>query len=68
MMINTNRPSDIRMAFGNPVKCEVPIGQCRLIKKIRDVGTKLEECQVEYLDDEEHSYDLLIKKYTDGKD
>jgi len=61
-----NRPNDIVMAFGNPIKCLVPTGQCKLIKKIRDVSTVLEEWSVEYVDDEDHFYDLLIKKNSNG--
>ena len=63
-----NRPNDIVMAFGNPIKCLVPTGQCKLIKKIRDVGNILEEWSVEYLDDEGRFYTALIKKNTDGTD
>jgi len=63
-----NKPGDIRMIFGNPVKCEGPSGQCKLIKKVRNVAVKLEEWSVEYLDDEGRFYTALIKKNTDGTD
>jgi len=63
-----NKPDDIVMVFGNPVKCETPVGQCRLIKKRRDIRTILEEWNVEFLDNEGHFYDALIKKNCDGKE
>ena len=61
-----NKPGDIIMAFGNPITLEVPIGQVRLIKKLTETE-KLEQWSVEYLDDEGHFYNTLIKK-TNGED
>ncbi len=55
------KPGDIIQAFGNPIKLEYPLGQVRLLKKISDHGI-LEEWQVEYLDQEETVYNILIKK------
>ena len=60
-------PGDIVQTFGNPVKCETPIGQARLIKKIGDVSKILENWQVEYLDDEGHYYNCLIKIPENGE-
>jgi len=60
-----NKPDDIVMIFGSPIKLEHPIDQARLIKYIRDCG-KLEEWTVEYLNDESQFYNVLIKK-DDGK-
>ena len=57
----TYKPGDIIMIFGSPLRCEVPISQAKLIKFIRDLG-KLEEWEVEYLDQEGHFYTALIKK------
>ena len=61
-----NKPGDIKMIFGNPIKCEGPIDQGRLIKKIRNVAVKLEEWRIEYLNEEGQFYTALIKKNTDG--
>ena len=58
------KPGDIVVIFGSPIKCESPIGQARLHKKISDLGA-VEEWLVEYLDQEEQLYNALIKK-TDG--
>lgn len=55
------KPGDIVMIFGSPIKLEHPNGQARLIQKLTDNG-KLEQWQVEYLDDEGHFYNALIKK------
>ena len=55
------KPGDIVMIFGNPIRLEHPNGQARLIQKLTDNG-KLEQWQVEYLDDEGHFYNALIKK------
>ena len=60
------KPGDIVQTFGNPVKCETPIGMARLIRKLNEQGTLLENWQVEYLNDEGHYYNCLIKK-TDGE-
>ena len=59
------KPGDIVQTFGNPVKCEHPIGQAKLIKKLSDHNNLLENWQVEYLDNEGHFYNCLIKK-TNG--
>ena len=56
------KPGDIIMIFGNPVRCTTPIGQARLIKYIRDTSPAIEEWLVEYLDQEGHFYEALIKK------
>jgi len=62
------KPGDIVQTFGNPLKCEFPIGQARLVKRIDEVDHPiLENWQVEYLDDEGHYYNCLIKK-PNGKD
>ena len=60
------KPNDIVMVFGNPIKCTHPIGQAKLIKKIEDHGNLLEGWKVEYLDDQGHFYNTLIKK-TNGE-
>jgi hypothetical protein len=56
------KKGDVVMIFGNPVKCLLPVGQAKLIKKISDHSNLLENWQVEYLDDEGHFYNVLIKK------
>ena len=56
-----NKPGDIRMIFGNPAKLEHPIDQAKLIKKKRDTPL-LEEWSVEYLNEPEHTYNVLIRK------
>ena len=61
-----NKVGDIMMIFGNPIKCEHPIDQGRLIKKVRDVASKLEEWQIEYVNDEGQFYSALIKKDCNG--
>jgi len=57
-----HKPGDIVMTFGNPIKCTYPIGQAKLIKKIGDHQHMLENWSVEYLDDEGHFYNTLIRK------
>jgi hypothetical protein len=62
-----NRPGDIVQTFGNPTKCETPLGMTRLVKRIDDDNhPTLENWQVEYLDDEGHFYNCLIKR-TNGE-
>jgi len=61
-----NKPEDIVMVFGNPITSEHPIGLAKLIKKIADHSLHLENWQVSYLDDENLTYNVLIKK-NDGK-
>ena len=56
-----NKPNDIRMIFGSPVKCEHPIDQARLIEKISDEGI-LEQWLIEYLNDSARKYPVLILK------
>jgi nuclear transport factor 2 (NTF2) superfamily protein len=58
------KKNDIVTIFGNPVKLEYPIGQARLVKKLSDCdeSTIAEQWEVEYLDDEGHTYPALIKK------
>lgn len=64
------KSGDIQMIFGNPVKLEYPIGQARLVKKLSDCNENLvpmfhvEQWEVEFLDDEGHTYPALIKKDT----
>lgn len=62
-----NRPDDIVMIFGNPIKCTHPIDQAKLIKKKSEISSLLEEWLVEYLNDPERKYTVLIKK-TNGED
>lgn len=56
------KAGDIETIFGNPIKCEYPIGQAKLIEEATDVQDKLEEWWVEYLDQPDHQYVALIKK------
>jgi hypothetical protein len=51
---------DIIQTFANPIKCEYPIGQAKLLEKVEDYGI-LQGWWVAYLDDPEHSYYTLIK-------
>ena len=55
------KPGDIVMIFGNPVKCEIPVGQAKLIKKLCEHNATLESWEVEYLDNIGYTYDALIK-------
>jgi len=59
------KPGDIVTIFGNPIKLEHPVGEAKLIKPISREN-KLEQWEVEYLNDEGHTYMVLIKK-DDGK-
>jgi len=59
------KPNDIVTIFGNPAKSTNPIDQARLIKKISDVG-EFERWYIEYLNDEGHKYDALIKKQNEN--
>ena len=61
-----NKIDDIVQTFGNPAKSTHPIGQAKLIKKLEYQGDLLENWRVEYLDDEGHTYNCLIKK-TNGE-
>lgn len=56
-----NKSGDIRMIFGNPVKCEWPDGQARLIEKISDQGI-LEQWLAEFTDNTSRKYIVLIRK------
>ena len=58
------KEGDIVMVFGQPIKLTHPIGQARLVKKIKDQGS-IELWHVEYTNDEGHTYEAFIKK--DGK-
>lgn len=53
---------NIETIFGNPFKCEHPIGQAKLVTKENDVTDKLEQWWVEYLDNPGHQYIALLKK------
>jgi hypothetical protein len=67
-MENSNRkPGDIEMIFGNPVKCTTPVGLARLNQHIRDVSDHVEQWLVEYLDQEGHFYEALLKKKVNGE-
>jgi hypothetical protein len=55
------KKGDIVMIFGNPLKCEFPIDQARLIELITD-GNELQKWKVEFLNDEGHFYNRFIKK------
>ena len=54
------KPADIVMIFGNPKDSTNPIGLARLHRFISKEGD-FEYWSVEYLDDEEHFYNALIK-------
>jgi len=63
------KPGDIVMVFGNPVKLTNPIGQARLVKKLPNNATNpiiIEHWQIEFLDDEGHTYNQFIRN-SDGK-
>jgi hypothetical protein len=60
------KEGDIVMLFGNPITNTHPIGQAKLVTKLSDYGKSLENWKVEYLDDEGHFYNCLIKK-EDGE-
>ena len=68
-MIETKKcfePGDIVMVFGNPMKLTHPIGQARLIKKISETDT-IEHWRIQYLNDENNTYDQFIKKLNGKK-
>jgi len=58
---------DIVMVFGNPIACTHPIDQAKLIKKVSENGSKLEEWKVEYLNEPDKQYVALLKKTDNGK-
>jgi hypothetical protein len=60
-------PGDIVQTFGDPVRLKTPMGQARLIKKLGDINKNIENWQVEYLDDEGHFYNCLIKIPENGE-
>ena len=60
-----NKPGDIKMIFGNPAKQKYPIQKAKLKKFIKNCGL-MEEWAVSYLNDENLSYNVLIKK-DDGE-
>ena len=57
-----NKPGDVVMIFGSPVKLEHPIDQAKLLEKKRDSSPFLEEWWVEYLNEPDRRYIALIKK------
>ena len=59
------KQGDIVMVFGDPINLKYPIGQAKLIRKISDCNDYVQQWNVEFLDDEGHTYPALIKK--DGK-
>ena len=63
------RPGDIVMVFGNPIKLTNPLGQARLVKKLPDNATNnpiiIEHWEIEFLDDEGHTYNQFIRN-ADG--
>jgi hypothetical protein len=56
-----NNSGDIIFYYGNPKNPNGKGEQARLIKKIRNQGN-FEEWQVEFLDQPEYFYNVLIKK------
>ena len=68
-MIETKKcfePGDVVMIFGQPMKLTHPIGQARLIEKIFETDT-IEHWRIQYLDDENNTYDQFIKKLNGKK-
>jgi len=61
-----NKPGDIVMVFGNPIKLENPIGQAKLVLLLSTHPTNLEYWEVEYLDSPDYRYQALIKKDNDN--
>jgi hypothetical protein len=59
------KPGDIVMIFASPVKQEHPIDQAKLIEKKRDLPRGLEEWWVEYTNDPDKQY-VVILKNDDG--
>jgi len=56
------KPGDIRMIFSNPIKLTGPQGLAKLIKKLSGEYKELEYWQVEFIDQPEHYYNVLINK------
>jgi len=61
-----NKPGDIVMVFGNPIKKEHPIDQAKLIEKKQDLPNNKEQWWVEYLNDPDHQYLAIIEKEKDN--
>ena len=55
------KEGDIVMAFGDPIRLRIPLGQVRLIKKLGDYG-RVEEWNIEYLNSPGHYYNLMLHK------
>lgn len=56
------RPGDIEMIFGDPKNNKYPIGQARLVEFIRNHNSHFELWFVEFLNDEGHFYEHLLKR------
>lgn len=61
MKTTEHKAGDIINIFGNPIKLTSPIGQARLVSKISEHEC-LEHWNVEFLNDEGHTYPQFIRK------
>lgn len=55
------KSGDIVIIYADPINLEKPVGQAKLIKEIEDFGDAA-TWEVEYVDDLEHIYVVLIKR------
>jgi len=55
------KPGDIIFYYGNPNNSNEKGEQARLVEKLKDHG-KFEEWTVEFIDQPDHYYNVLIKK------
>ena len=55
-------PGQIVATYGDPINKKTSLGIARLIKKLNNHGKVLENWQVEFLDDEGHYRNCLIRK------
>lgn len=55
-----NKPGDVVMIYGSPVKKEWPIGEAKLLSKMSPRSDTLEYWQVEFVNDPGHAYNQFI--------
>ena len=56
------KTGDIVFFYPNPVTCEGKGEQCRLVKKIANHSKLLEEWTVEFINQPERFYNVLLRK------
>lgn len=61
------KAGEVRMIYGNPIKLEYPLGKAQLVSQMTCHNEKLEYWNVNFLDEENITRPVLIKK-ENGED